>query len=180
MAVLSSGCLEELLQLRPCDVYETQGIWVIDIGADGAQVKTPLRPRLVLVHSQLKKLGFLEYIAECARKVQALVFPGFLAAGPDQRFGHTYTRFWTEYRRQIGYYARGADFHALRHSVNTRLVNAGVSQIIIRQIMGHAQQGMTGKVYNSGIELAACAEAIEKLRYDSCINFDELAQRAGR
>jgi integrase len=107
------------------------------------------------------------------------LFPGFLAAGPDARFGHTFTKFWTEYRRQCGYYARGADLHALRHSVNTRLLNAGVTETIIRHILGHAQQGMTAGVYNSGIGLQAAAAAIEKLRYDDCIDFDDLARRAG-
>ncbi len=179
VALLRGACLEELLQLRPRDVYRKDGIDVLDIGAEGAQVKTFARPRLVPVHSQLRRLGFLEHAAGMRARGEALLFPGFAPAGPDDRMGHAFTRFWTEYRRGIGAYLRGADLHACRHAVNTKLLNKLVPEAVIKHVLGHAQQGMTGRDYNSGVGLEAAAEAIGRLTYE-CIDFAMLEAKAGR
>ena len=179
VALLSGACLEELLQLRPQDIHRKGGIDVIDIGAEGAQVKTFARPRLVPVHPQLRRLGFLEHAADMRARGEALLFPGFAPAGPDDRMGHAFTRFWTEYRRGIGAYLRGADLHACRHAVNTKLLNKLVPEAVIKHVLGHAQQGMTGRDYNSGVGLEAAAEAIGRLSYE-CIDFSMLEAKARR
>jgi hypothetical protein len=179
VAPLSSACLEELLQLRPRDVYRKDGVDVIDIGAEGAQAKTFARPRLVPVHSQLRRLGFLEQVDEMRAKGEALLFPGFAPAGPDDRMSHAFTRFWTEYRCGVGAHLRGADLHACRHAVNTNLLNRFVPEAVIKHVLGHAQQGMTGRDYNSGVGLEAAADAIGRLAHD-CIDFAVLEAKAGR
>lgn len=108
-------------------------------------MKTFARPRLVPVHFQLRRLGFLEHAADMRARGEALLFPGFAPTGPDDRMGHAFTRFWTEYRRGVGAYLRGADLHACRHAVNTKLLNQLVPEAVIKHVLGHAQQGMTGR-----------------------------------
>ncbi len=179
IALHSAGCLEEILQLRPDDVHSREEILVFDYGADGAAVKTNSRPRVVPVHHQLKRLGFLEYVARMRREGSYLLFPGFSPRGPDERLGHGFTQDWTQYRKRTGTYVRGQDMHAFRHSVNTKLLNAGVPEAIIKHVLGHAQQGMTGDTYNSGIGLRAAARAIARLSYD-CIDWTQLEAASAR
>ncbi len=107
------------------------------------------------------------------REGSYLLFPGFAPRGPDERLGHGFTQDFTLYRQRIHAYERGADFHSFRHSVNTRLLNAEVPELIIRHILGHAAAGMTGKTYNSGIGLQAAARALEKLQFN-CIDWRKL------
>jgi hypothetical protein len=77
-ALLSGAGLEELLQLRPKDFATREGIVIFDLGADGASIKTHARPRVIPVHDQLKRLGFLEYVAKLRRE-------GSYLLGPDPR-----------------------------------------------------------------------------------------------
>lgn len=128
LVLLSGICLEEALQLRPDDVATRDGIHFITIGAvhDGqaAQVKNPARQRELPIHKDLIRLGFLEYVERMQREGAARLFPGLERGGLDGRFGHDFTQWWTEYRRAVGAYARGQDFHSLRHGANRRMVRA--------------------------------------------------------
>jgi integrase len=53
--------------------------------------------------------------------------------------------------------------HSLRHSLETRLVRAGVDQRIVDAILGHAPQAKTGSIYFSGYGLPDIAAALAKI-----------------
>lgn len=162
--------LEELLQLRPDDVERIDGIHLISIGAvhngrPGA-VKTVSSVRKVPVHSALIRLGMLDYVSATRATGSTLLFPGVRRGGADARFSHTFTKWWTSYRRAVGAYARGQDFHSMRHGVNTKLLARKVPESTIRTLLGHSQgNSMTGGTYNSGLSHPELAEAMEELQY---------------
>jgi hypothetical protein len=170
LALYSGMCLEEALQLRPADVATQDGIPTISIGAihDGkaAAVKTAARVRTIPVHPTLVELGFLEHVASVRRAGAARLFPGLTRGGPDGRFGHDFTQWWTAYRRAVGAYARGQDFHSLRHGVNRRLVKARVPIPVVKRILGHSEgNDMNLAVYYGEVDLADMAEAISTIEY---------------
>lgn len=162
--------LEELLGLRPDDVMREDGVDLVSIGAIHdrirARVKNPSSVRKVPVHSVLKELGFLDYARQMRDSGSRMLFPGFRRGGPDKRFGHGFSQWWTEYRRAVGAYKKGQDFRSMRHGVNTRLLAAKVPETIIRMLLGHSQgNSMTGGTYNSGLSNAELASAVNMLRY---------------
>ena len=56
-------------------------------------------------------------------------------------------------------------FHSLRHTMVTALVNAGVLEFHIADIVGHEKKGVTGNVYAKAISIETKREAIEKVSY---------------
>ena len=126
--------LEEILQLQPRDINVLHGVTVFCIGRRADfQVKSPAARRLVPVHPLLVRLGLLEHIADMRHRGKGQLFPELERGGPDQRFGYAFSKDFTEYRRAIGAYEPGRDFHALRHSVSTALFNAGVDTSVVSE-----------------------------------------------
>ena len=84
--------------------------------------------------------------------------------GPDKRLGAAVTKTFTVYRRAIGQYEPGRDFHALRHSFTTALEDAGVLRQFIDELTGHEGAGETSR-YAKGASLKVLAEAVSRLDY---------------
>ncbi|WP_412506649.1 hypothetical protein [Roseovarius sp. SYSU LYC5161] len=70
LAMFTGARLREVAQLLPSDVRKEGGIWYIDINADGEKksLKSPAAKRRVPVHSELIRLGFLEWVEGCAKQ----------------------------------------------------------------------------------------------------------------
>jgi len=58
-------------------------------------------------------------------------------------------------------------FHSLRKAVVTILENAGVSENVVADIVGHEKTTMTYGLYSGGVSLAVKREALAKLVYPS-------------
>lgn len=163
IAVFSGMRQEEICQLRPADVREVEGVWVFDVNdRDGQQLKNNNAVRLVPVHPELIKLGWLEYVETQRKAGQLNVFPNLRPGGADDRLGHNYSKWFTRYRRDVGVYAPGRDFHSLRHSATTFLKRGGVADSVIDELTGHATVGETAR-YSKGLTVANLKEAIDRL-----------------
>jgi integrase len=178
LALLSGICLEEALQLRPGAVATRDGIHFVTIGAvhDGhaAQVKNPARQRELPIHKDLIRLGFLDYVERMQREGTSRLFPGLDRGGLDARFGHDFTQWWTAYRRAVGAYARGQDFHSLRHGANRRMVRAKIPLPTVKRVLGHsAGNDMNAAVYFGNVDLPDMVEAVNAISY-SCLDIDML------
>jgi hypothetical protein len=95
--------LEEFAQLYREDVQKADGVWVIRIHDEGdRQVKNEQSIRSVPLHSELMRLGFLEYVAATAPTPRDRIFPGLRPGGADRKLGYYYTKDFSRYRKQIG------------------------------------------------------------------------------
>jgi integrase len=91
------------------------------------------------------------------------VFPNLKPGGADGRLGHNYTKWFTRYRRDVGLYEPGKDFHALRHSATTFLHQGGAEDSVIDRLTGHTTPGETAR-YTKGssiVQLQAAIDAID-------------------
>jgi integrase len=159
--------LEEGCQLHVEDVRTEDGIAFLDIRpGDGKQLKSRAAVRRVPLHPVLIAAGFLRHIEDARRNGAALVFPELAGrrGGPDQRLGAAVTKTFTAYRRAIGQYEPGRDFHALRHSFTTGLEEAAVPRPVIDELTGHEGTGETSR-YAKGASLKVLAEAVSRLDY---------------
>jgi integrase len=121
------------------------------------RLKTRNAARILPLHPELIRLGFLEYVESIAARPDAPLFPDLEPQGPDRKRGPRLTRWFVHYRRTIGVYREGVAMHAFRHTARTRLSDAteGTRERHLNCLFGHAGGGSEGATrYDKG---PACA-----------------------
>ncbi|HRF09991.1 MAG TPA: site-specific integrase [Xanthobacteraceae bacterium] len=175
LALYSGARLNELAPLIASDVTpdEETGVVSIDIAADeerGKRIKTASSRRVVPIHPELKRLGFLELVEE-RRKADGELAPLFplLTAGPRGGHGEAWSKWFGRYIRSIGVQNSALVFHSFRHNFKDALRNAGVSEDINDALTGHSGGGV-GRRYGAKdmarrFGLTALAKAVAKVEY---------------
>ena len=168
IGIFTGARLNEVCSLRVADVQQHDGIWCFSINDEDPNghksLKSSAARRLVPVHSSLIKFGLLDYVAGRAK------FGGDVRLFPDFAFSdkHGYTKnqgrwFNTTFLEGLGLNTEHAVFHALRHTMVTRLHQADVPQPLVQTIVGHEREGVTMKTYFSeSYKVAQLKDAVEK------------------
>ncbi len=163
IALYSGMRQEEICQLHVADVREIEGISVFDINAaPPRQLKNQNAVRIVPVHKELIRLGFLDYVNDQRKARHTMVFDQLTPGGADSRLGHNFTKWFTRYRREVALYEPMLDFHSFRHSATTFLQRAKVPLALIDVLTGHSTPGETAR-YSKGYEVADLKTAIDSL-----------------
>lgn len=153
--------LEEFCQLTRADVRMEDGICYLDINDEGVkQLKNEQSKRRVPLHPKIRALGFLDYVSGVAVNPTDPLFPQLRPGGPDQKLGYYFSKWWGLYRRAIGVYARGLDYHSFRGGVTTKLIAAGISREIRNELLGHEGTSTDERVYFKGLPLQLLYDAI--------------------
>jgi len=148
---------EEICQLKISDIKCEQGIWYFNINDEPPRkLKNRTAVRLVLIHSELVRSGFLGHVEGQRKNNQLRVFSE-LKPSTDGRLGHGFTKWFSRYRQQNGIYRPGLDFHSFRHSATTFMHRARGDSIIDR-VTGHATPGETSR-YTKGSDLRQLQQA---------------------
>ncbi|MCA0256669.1 MAG: site-specific integrase [Proteobacteria bacterium] len=168
IGIYTGARLGEIAQLHIKDVREQDGVQVFDMNDEGDRksLKTSAARRLVPIHRNLIQAGLLDYVKAMADKGSTKLFPDF-TYDPKNGWGRQQSRWFNDRLLvQLGLKSKTRVFHSLRHTVNTRLLQAGVADPLVKSIIGHEQDGMTHKQYfKEGFTLQQRNEAIQKLDY---------------
>jgi integrase len=121
--------------------------------------------RRVPLHPVLIAAGFLKYVEEIAPSDEDPLFPQLPPGGADNKRGHSFTQWWTRYRRDIGLYEKFLDYHSFRHGVTTKLYAADVKPVVIDELTGHEGQGTSRVVYTKDMPLSQLFDAICKVEW---------------
>ena len=155
----------EICQMRASDVQRKEGIWFFNVSDDttGQSLKTKAATRIVPIHSQLVRCGFLDYVQALPRGGQ--LFPALKPGGPDGKYNHYFAKRFTEYRRKCGVTAPRTSFHSFRKNVAQALKDKRATAAEIAELIGH-EQGFTFTVY-APMQLPnkRLKELIERVRY---------------
>ncbi len=172
LALFHGGRLEEFADLRRKDIVlndDAGGIWSFDLNEEARRLKTENAVRIVPMHPEILRLGFIAYVEEVAPNPEDPLFPDIEPQGADQKRGPRITRWFVHYRREIGLYREGVAMHAFRHTVNTRLrdvIQDFQQERHVAYVLGHSQGGGEGRErYDKGPGLQAVAETLALLRY---------------
>lgn len=166
IGVFSAMREEEICQLHMEDVCHEEGVWFFDINARPPRhVKNRNAIRRVPIHTELVRLGFLQYVAGLRDRHERRVFPGLEPGGADKRYGHAFTKWFSRYRKDVGLYQDKLDFHSFRHTAITLMQRAEVPEPIIKSLVGHAGTGETAR-YTKGFNLVQLRAAIDKINPD--------------
>ena len=163
LGLYTGARLREIAQLNVSDIKQEKGVWYIDINADGdnKSLKTHASKRRVPLHSDLISLGILEWVHSKPKDQRLfLSFTYNAKEGYGRNLGRWYNNVLLV---GLGLKENGVVFHSLRHTMVTRLAQAGVPEPLYQEIVGHERQGVSQQVYfKEGHTLAQKQDAIEK------------------
>jgi integrase len=169
--------LEEFAQLLRSDIRDEDGIWHFDINdEDEKQIKNAQSARRVPLHPKILALGFLDYVEQTTKTPTDRVFPQLKPGGPDRKFGYYFTKWWTRYRRDVGLYERGLDYHSFRHGVTTKLYGADEADAVVDMLTGHEGAGTSRRVYLKELPLRRLCDAISKVDWPELSSLPHFAK----
>jgi integrase len=153
--------LEELAGLTREDVREVDGVWVVEIQpSTDRRLKSDSSARRVPIPTALQAEGFLIWVQ---MQDSGLLFPEPPPPAADPRRSHyASVRLGKLIRQQAGISDPTAVFHSARHFVAQSLVDAGVEQRLIEQLLGHSSRSMTARYSRGGVPLVQLAAAMER------------------
>ena len=136
----------------------------------GRRLKTAGSARVVPVHPELVRIGFLRFADEARSKgaKSAPLFP-LLTPGPKGGFGEAWSKWFGRYIRDLGITNKASVFHSFRHGFKDALRAAEVSEDVNDALTGHSS-GAVGRGYGSKtmvrrFGLRALAAAVSKVAY---------------
>lgn len=158
--------LNEIAQLKVEDIREVDGVLSFDINdlGDNKKLKNTSSKRLIPVHSNLIRLGFLEYVESVKDKEKdRLLYE--LTFDRNNGYGRNLGRWFNErFLKTLGLKTGKLVFHSLRHTMVTELLRAGVEPSKAKAVVGHAQEGVTLQVYfDQGYKVSQLRDAIERV-----------------
>jgi integrase len=166
----------ELASLTAADVQtepetSTPLLYITSQASRGKRLKTKASQRVIPVHAQLVKLGFLKFVEDVRRQHgdTAFLFP--LIAPAQGRAGvAAWSKWFGRYLRAQGVTDATKVFHSFRHSFKDALRQGKVNQEIHDALTGHSQAstvsgGYGAKEMLARFGVAVLREAVEKVAY---------------
>lgn len=176
LSLFSGARLSELASLLASDVKKDDetGVTAIHFTEDaeiGRRLKTASSRRVVPVHPELFRLGFLRLLEE-RRKLdgeRARLFP-LLTKGPKGGFGEAWSKWFGRYIRSIGIANPDRVFHSFRHTFKDALRRQGVGEDVNDALTGHSGVRSVGRGYGAKemvrrFGLPVLTDAVSKASY---------------
>ena len=161
----------ELCQLRVADIKEVGGHWLMDInevneGQDSSvkTIKTQASIRVVPIHSELMRLGFIDYANAIREAGNSLLWPKLPILIKDKP-SHGFSWWFNNYPRNAVDGLKLRDFHSFRHTVRTLLMEANHPEKVQDRITGHETTGNSGKRTYAHVSTPRLVEAVESISY---------------
>lgn len=143
-------------------IEELCSLMVKDVAEDVFNIidsKTAAGVRAVPIHSRIKPV---------IKRLKDGSKDGYLLPNlPLDKFGkrgNAMSSDFSDLKKKAGH-GDTKTYHSLRHGFVTALVNAGVMEYHIADIVGHEKKGITGNVYAKAINIDVKRVAIEKVSY---------------
>ncbi|KQB01365.1 hypothetical protein CGT92_14715 [Vibrio metoecus] len=159
LAYFTGARLNELCQLYKADIYQVEGIWVIQIDDkfEGQKLKNQTSRRIVPIHDQLLTLGFIAFVQSVQH---ARVFPELKESRDG--FGSAASKWFGRFKSKLGF-SKGHDFHSFRHTVATQFKKQQISHIVAGELLGHAQNSITYDRYGKRLDTLLLKEVVNMI-----------------
>lgn len=169
IALYTGARIQEICQLELKDIYELEGILVIDINdnSDQKRLKNKQSARLIPVHQRLIDLGFNRLISRRKRYKHKHLFPELHKKKP-QRDGQSQpaSKWFARYKARHGFEVNGVKaFHSFRHTFIEELKNKGVPEHVTASLAGHGHQQITYSVYGGKTSIHLLKEHLDRVEF---------------
>ena len=173
LALFTGARMEELGQLRPSDVVrlsyvDPEGVdqhgWFINLieveGEDGTNLKTAESERVIPIHAELVRLGFVDFALASGEQKRDRLFH-LLTPGPYGNFTHKWGQWFSTYlRKTCAVTDKRMTFHSFRHTFTDQVRRPDIPEGVQRQLVGHSSKDVH-EDYGSGYNLHWLVEAIK-------------------
>jgi integrase len=157
--------LDEICQLYLEDVQKVDDVWCISINDEkDKKVKTVTGKRIVPVHPVLLSCGFIEYV-DSLRKADVPRLWMDLRWRPSDGYSNALGKWFQVFNRRHVTDDPKKVFHSFRHTLADTLKQAGIQEVVIAEIMGHANDSMTTGRYGKRYQPKVLLEALVQLDY---------------
>jgi integrase len=166
LGLFTGARLEEIGQSQVEDIREENGVWLLDINAQGSgkSLKTKGSRRKVPLHPELIRCGFLIYVDGIRAQGERSLFPDLKPDCAGRITGYL-SKQWARYSDNIGMTDSRKTFHSFRHGFKDACRAAGIEEAVFDAVMGHSS-GSVSRRYGQGYPVARLAEAMAQVRYD--------------
>jgi integrase len=190
LGIYTGARINELCSLRSCDFYiKDQDIPFIKIESytdteTGVQIspKNKNSNRIIPIHKELFRLGFVDYVLTCQEIGLYRIFPELRL----QRDGlaTTASKWFSRFKgRHLSSESKGKKtYHSFRHTFINKLHNADVKLQQIELIVGHQEQSRStiNRNYIDLPSLKVLNQAMTNLHYDIPSNLTQKFNRVSR
>lgn len=155
----------EICQLDTADIKCIDSIWCIDINSNGKdkRLKSASAQRLVPLHPKIIDLGFLRYAQHRYENKQHKLF-SFSPVGVNKDWSKTFINRFSKTLNDLGFMASyRPTAHSLRHTFVDELQQAGISENVVSDIVGHSKLGITYGRYGKRVDLMSLVDAVKRI-----------------
>jgi integrase len=167
IALWSGARLNEIGQLLRSDVRETDGIqcfhFIEDADGEQKRLKSEAARRVVPIHPELEKLGFLEYVQGRSESSGARLFPHW-KLGKDGYYSSGFSKWFGRFLSSVNLKDPRLVFHSFRHGFKDALRRGAVEERIQDAIMGHEPEHASSE-YGLGYAPAVLYQAMNAVNY---------------
>lgn len=158
--------LNEICQLYVSDIICFDGLWSFSINAEkDKRLKNVASERVIPVHPVLIELGFLKYV-ECLKAADVPRLWMNLMWTSVNGHGNSFSNWYQRFNRINITDDPKKVFHSFRHTVTDTLKQAGVSETVIAELVGHSNSGsMTMGRYGKRYQPKVLLDALVQLNY---------------
>jgi integrase len=157
--------LEEIAQLYLKDIKQINTTWVMSIDDDepDKSIKNKHSKRTVPIHSELLRLGLLEFAEQQRAAGEHRLFPELKKIGG--RYGKTVSSWFSLYKTKLGL-GKTKKFHSLRHTFTNALKQSGVVEGMTDELTGHATDGISYSRYAERCSLASLTDTVNAISFE--------------
>ena len=166
--------LQEILQLYVEDVYQANGVWVLDLNTnhDDKKLKTDQSKRVIPIHDDLVTAGLIEFRNRREGNESQRLFPDALLSG-DGTYSSTFSKWFGRYLKKIDIKTDKTSFHSFRHNTKDFFRAAEISDELSEHYLGRLT-GKTGEAYGSGHNVESFAKAVAKIKFSDYLDVNIL------
>lgn len=179
LGIYSGVRITESIQLRPRDVSDTFGIWHIIIQPGRGQNVKGDKARVVPIHRELVRLGFIKLANRAVKEKREWLFadvplvakPGIEYNAPDEDTimvpsQNAATQWFGRYSDACGVTDPNVDFHALRGAFTTYGSQQGRDLSLRMELVGHSKgSGVHNRYIYEGPPLEKLKAEVDAIKY---------------
>jgi integrase len=160
----------EIAQLLVADVTEIAGHQVILVRAGGGKrTKTKNARRMLPVHPELVRLGFLDYVQQRRSAKGTQLWEGEKPNNTDQ-WGDGFSDWFGRQIKGYNFSGTRLGLHSFRHNFEDALREAELHGTALgAELAGRTKGGDTSNNYGSGYSTRQLAEAMAKIAYPAFV-----------
>lgn len=175
LALYTGARVGEISQLHVTDIIQLENIWCISItettdlkfnDVNFKSLKNKSSCRLIPIHDQLIKLGFLDYVEQVRQGKSVRIFTDIIKRKKGTYGSKVGGWFNKNKKNYFNINNPKQSFHSFRHTFIDTLKQQGVKEELVAVVVGHSRKSITFNVYGKDYSVSYIKEeVIDKINY---------------